>query len=59
MRRVDSYKVDILFTVLLAFGGYVIADKLYLSAPLEAVVAGIAFRCFNHRAHQIASLTNR
>jgi CPA1 family monovalent cation:H+ antiporter len=48
MRMLDSYKVDILFTVSLAFGGYVLADRLHLSAPLEAVVAGIALRHFNH-----------
>ena len=47
MRRVDSYQVDILFTVALALGGYVVADSLHLSAPLEAVVAGIALRYFN------------
>jgi CPA1 family monovalent cation:H+ antiporter len=49
MRMLDSYKIDILFTVSLAFGGYVVADMLHLSAPLEAVVAGIALRHFNHR----------
>jgi CPA1 family monovalent cation:H+ antiporter len=53
MRRVDAYKVDILFTIALALGGYVIADSLDLSAPLEAVVAGIALRYFNR--HQPAN----
>ena len=47
MRRVDAYQVDILFTIALALGGYVLADALHLSAPLEAVVAGIAMRHFN------------
>ncbi len=47
MRRVDSYQIDILFTIALALGGYVLADALSLSAPLEAVVAGIAMRHFN------------
>ncbi len=47
MRRVDGYQIDILFTIALALGGYVLADALYLSAPLEAVVAGIALRQFN------------
>jgi monovalent cation:H+ antiporter, CPA1 family len=49
MRMIDSYQIDILFTVALAFGGYVLADILHLSAPLEAVVAGIALRNFNRR----------
>jgi CPA1 family monovalent cation:H+ antiporter len=47
MRRVNSYQVDILFTAALALGGYALADALHLSAPLEAVVAGIALRQFN------------
>ncbi|MBS1802305.1 MAG: sodium:proton antiporter [Acidobacteria bacterium] len=49
MRMHDSYKIDILFTVSLALGGYVLADRLRLSAPLEAVVAGIALRLLNRR----------
>ena len=47
MRRIDAPQVDILFTLALAFGGYVLADHLRLSAPLEAVVAGISLRYFN------------
>ncbi|MGA7108001.1 MAG: sodium:proton antiporter [Terracidiphilus sp.] len=47
MRWVDAYQVDILFTVALAIGGYALAEILHLSAPLEAVVAGIALRHFN------------
>ena len=46
MRRADAYQVDILFTVALALGGYALADALSLSAPLEAVVAGIELRHF-------------
>lgn len=49
MSLLDSYQIDILFTVSLALGGYVLADLLHLSAPLEAVVAGLALRHFNHR----------
>ncbi len=47
MHRIDAYQVDILFTIALAFGGYVLTDLMHLSAPLEAVVAGIALRYFN------------
>jgi len=46
IRRFDSYQIDILFTITLALGGYVLADLLKLSAPLEAVSAGIALRFF-------------
>ncbi|MDR3452660.1 MAG: sodium:proton antiporter [Rhodoferax sp.] len=49
MRHGDNYQVDILFTVMLALGGYALASLLHLSAPLEAVVAGIALRNFNQR----------
>ena len=49
MRMIDSYQVDILFTFSLAMGGYVLADYLHLSAPLEAVVSGIALRQFIRR----------
>lgn len=49
MRRVRSHQVDILLSVTLALGGYVLAGLWHLSGPLEAVVAGIALRAFNRR----------
>jgi CPA1 family monovalent cation:H+ antiporter len=55
MRLVPSYQVEILLTLSLALGGYALAESLSLSAPLEAVVAGIALRQFNryHAQHAI------
>ena len=47
MRRVNAYQVEILLTLSLALGGYALADAWRLSAPLEAVAAGIALRRFN------------
>ncbi len=47
MRLVDAYQVEILLTLSLALGGYALADTWHLSAPLEAVAAGIALRRFN------------
>ena len=49
MRKVDSYQVDILLTLALALAAYALAVAWELSAPLEAVVAGIALRHFNRR----------
>ena len=56
MRMVDSYQVEILLTISLALGGYVLAERLYVSGPLEAVAAAIALRRFNmdHTHAQIA-----
>ncbi len=52
MRRVEAYQIDILLTLSLALGGYALAETLRLSAPLEAVAAGLALRRFNmHYAH--------
>jgi Na+:H+ antiporter len=47
MRRVDAYQVDILLSLSLALGGYVLAGFVGVSGPLEAVAAGIALRQFN------------
>ncbi len=52
MRRVDAYQIEILFTLALALGGYALAETLHVSAPLEAVAAGLALRRFNlKRSH--------
>lgn len=49
MRVACGYQIDILLTLALALGGYAIADYLHLSAPLEAVAAGLALRWSNRR----------
>lgn len=56
MRRVDRYQVEILTTLALALGGYAVAGQLQVSAPLEAVAAGLALRQFNstHAHREIA-----
>jgi CPA1 family monovalent cation:H+ antiporter len=49
MTRVNRYQVEILLTLALALGGYSVAEGLHVSAPLEAVAAGLAIRAFNNR----------
>jgi CPA1 family monovalent cation:H+ antiporter len=51
VRLVDSYPVEVLLTLALAMGGYALADVLGLSAPLEAVAAGLIV---NGRARRLA-----
>jgi CPA1 family monovalent cation:H+ antiporter len=41
IRMVDSYRVEVMLTLAVAMGGYVLADELHLSAPLEVVAAGL------------------
>jgi CPA1 family monovalent cation:H+ antiporter len=47
MRIVEAYQIEILLTLSLALGGYALAGGLGVSAPLEAVTAGLALRRFN------------
>ena len=47
MRRTRAEHIDLLLSLSLALGGYALAEKLHLSAPLEAVAAGIALRFVN------------
>lgn len=46
VRVTRAYELEIILSLALALAGYALADRLHLSAPLEAVAAGIAFRRF-------------
>jgi CPA1 family monovalent cation:H+ antiporter len=50
IRSVHEYYVEILLSLALAAGGYALAEALHVSAPLEAVAAGLALRWFSGRA---------
>lgn len=41
MKRIDDYALEVLLTLGLALGGYVLADSLHFSAPIMAVCAGL------------------
>ncbi len=41
LQFLDSYPIEVMLTLALAMGGYALADALHLSAPLEAVAAGL------------------
>ena len=41
LKSVDNYQVEILITLALTAGGYALAEKLHLSAPIAIVVAGL------------------
>ena len=41
LRTVDNYQVEVLITLAVVTGGYAIAEKLHISAPIAIVVAGL------------------
>jgi CPA1 family monovalent cation:H+ antiporter len=41
LRSIDDYKVEVLVTLAIVMGGYLIASHLHVSGPLAMVVAGI------------------
>ncbi len=58
LRSVDNYQVEILITLALVMGGYVLAHELHTSGPIAVVVAGLAIG--NHgRAHAMSGITRQ
>ncbi|MEO7310686.1 MAG: sodium:proton antiporter [Chitinophagaceae bacterium] len=41
LKTIDNYKVEVMITLAVVMGGYMLADKLHVSGPLAMVVAGI------------------
>ncbi len=41
LRTIDNYIVEVLITLAIVMGGYLLADRLHISGPLAMVAAGI------------------
>ena len=41
LRSIDNYVIEVLVTIAIVMGGYLLADYLHISGPLAMVVAGI------------------
>ncbi len=41
MRRIDNYKVEVLITLAVVMGSYLVAHRFHVSGPLAVVVAGL------------------
>jgi len=41
LKQVDDYTVEVLITLALTMGGYALAERLHISAPIAIVVAGL------------------
>ncbi len=54
MARLDDALIETTITVILAYGGYLLADRLTVSGPLETVMAGLMLGA---RGRQVMSAT--
>lgn len=41
LRSIDHYRTELLITLALVLGGYALAERLHISAPIAAVVSGL------------------
>jgi CPA1 family monovalent cation:H+ antiporter len=41
LKSIDHYQTELLLTLALVVGGYALAEKIHISAPISAVVAGL------------------
>jgi len=41
LKSIDHYQTELLLTIALVLGGYALAERLHISAPIAAVVAGL------------------
>jgi CPA1 family monovalent cation:H+ antiporter len=57
LKSIDDYVVEVLITLALTTGGYALAEKLHISAPIAAVVSGLLIG--NHGRQLAMSETTR
>jgi len=41
LKTIDDYSIEVLITLALVIGGYAVAERLHVSAPITAVVSGL------------------
>jgi CPA1 family monovalent cation:H+ antiporter len=56
LRSIDHYQTELLLTIALVLGGYALAERLHISAPISAVVAGLVIGN-QGRAHGMSDVT--
>jgi len=59
LRSIDDYDVEVMITLAIAMGGYLLASKLHLSGPLCVVVAGLILGHNTVRDNAMSEVTER
>lgn len=57
MKSIDDYSVEILITIAIVMGGYLLAQQLHFSGPLAVVVAGLVVGHDTVRDHSMSEIT--
>lgn len=57
MKSIDDYSVEVLITIAIVMGGYLLAQKLHFSGPLAVVVAGLIVGHDTVRDHSMSEMT--
>ena len=57
MKSIDDYSVEVLITIAIVMGGYLLAQKLHFSGPLAVVVAGLIIGHDTVRDHTMSEIT--
>jgi CPA1 family monovalent cation:H+ antiporter len=59
MRSIDDYEVEVIITLALVMGGYLLASALHFSGPLAMVVAGLMIGHDRFRTSSMSEVTER
>lgn len=59
MRSIDNYEVEVMITLAIVMGGYLIASHLHFSGPLAMVVAGLMVGHERFRTSTMSDVTER
>ncbi len=57
MKSIDDYSVEVLITIAIVMGGYLLAQQLHFSGPLAVVVAGLVVGHDTVRDHSMSEIT--
>ncbi len=59
MRTIDNYEIEVLITLAIVMGGYLLASTLHFSGPLAVVVAGLMVGHDRFRTSTMSEVTER
>ena len=59
MRSIDDYDIEVMITLAIVMGGYLLASKLHFSGPLAMVVAGLIVGNDTIRQSTMSEITER